>query len=260
MRKLNNNSGASAAFTLIELLVVISIIALLVSILLPALKNARGAARKITCANKQRQIYTGIALYASDNKGWMPPSSFHNGYTYYLKYYLNAHSATKYTQLTDDGANYHGLGFESTKGAFFCPDTLPPNSSPCWVVTYPVRNMYLSNYSSTMNDSAGVNERSGAWLIYKRSSGTLKSYRKLDYIKSGSVIVGEQNYFASDSTRNTCAMWLTGPYSDGDVTVGSSAAWNHHQKSANFLFIDGHVMSYRYTGGSVFDSDFVPLN
>ncbi len=54
------------AFTLIELLVVISIIALLVGILLPALGQAREVARKLICSTNQRQLITGQLIYATD--------------------------------------------------------------------------------------------------------------------------------------------------------------------------------------------------
>ena len=55
------------AFTLIELLVVVSIIALLVSILVPALSNARDQARRVVCMNNLRQLGICNVLYAEDN-------------------------------------------------------------------------------------------------------------------------------------------------------------------------------------------------
>ncbi|MEM0982976.1 MAG: DUF1559 domain-containing protein [Planctomycetota bacterium] len=64
--------SASRAFTLLELLVVISIIALLISILLPALKTVREAARQTACMANVRSIAQGADLYSSSNKGWYP--------------------------------------------------------------------------------------------------------------------------------------------------------------------------------------------
>ena len=60
------------AFTLIELLVVVSIIALLVAILLPALGRAKEYARRSMCATQQKQILTMVYMYAQENDNVLP--------------------------------------------------------------------------------------------------------------------------------------------------------------------------------------------
>lgn len=57
------------AFTLIELLVVVSIIALLVSILLPSLQRARTAAKRVVCSSHLHQLAVGLNMAAGDNNG-----------------------------------------------------------------------------------------------------------------------------------------------------------------------------------------------
>src|SRR5215203_4022128 len=65
-------SGARPGFTLVELLVVIGIIALLISILMPALTKARNQAMAIKCGNQVRQIYLASQMFAQDHQGQLP--------------------------------------------------------------------------------------------------------------------------------------------------------------------------------------------
>lgn len=102
-------------FTLVELLVVVSIIALLIAMLLPALNKARATAQSVVCLSSLRQMVVGEMMYAQDHQGrltpcdyrdyaWNKPSPSWAGVLAGMNY-LNApiFTVTSYTAYVDSG-------------------------------------------------------------------------------------------------------------------------------------------------------------
>jgi len=143
-------------FTLIELLVVVAIIAILASMLLPALSTARAKAKQITCVNNLKQLGMLHMTYADDFNDWMPSRwlissplglSFH---TYYRNNYLNE----KMTAVDPQG-----------KGVFYCPS----ENEHGFADSKTLPSDYGWNYQviTTLPDTAGRQK------IIKMKAGTL---------------------------------------------------------------------------------------
>lgn len=77
--QISSNIMKKRGFTLIELLVVISIIALLIAILLPALGGARETARTIKCSSNQRQLTIAMFAYQGDSDSQFPSYFYFGG-------------------------------------------------------------------------------------------------------------------------------------------------------------------------------------
>lgn len=93
--------GEKRAFTLVELLVVISIIALLLSILMPSLQKARKQAQSVVCMSKLKQLGLATSTYTTDNSNVLPPAEWNAGNLFYWDSFLNKYlgSTTSWTQI-----------------------------------------------------------------------------------------------------------------------------------------------------------------
>ncbi len=108
-------------FTLIELLVVIAIIAILASMLLPALNRARSTAKKIKCVNNLKQVGLGLAQYASDYK-YFPPGKFKTAESWNQQFWH--HKVRPYLGDMRVPNNWTNTYEYMRSGSLFCPETL----------------------------------------------------------------------------------------------------------------------------------------
>jgi len=207
-------------FTLIELLVVIAIIAVLASMLLPALSKAREKAYAIHCISNQKQISLALEQYDDDYNGYFIPK----GYDWYNKVATNLGLPTMikngevcFAWPYDKPGSIHCQADRETEERYKTTDKN----------TTVMANSYIVNFFTRSCDF-GYDEPKQ--LIASRQ---VKNPAKTLYLGDGSQ-GSKSNQMISRS------LW---PFKDGTVPTDPGLRFRHNRQ-CNILLLDGHVESH----------------
>ena len=205
-----------SGFTLIELLVVIAIIAILASLLLPALARSKEKAKRISCMNGIKQWTLAVLMYADDNDNLLPRSS-------------RAGNANAYWVDQKNFRDVFVAQYQIPRALFYCPANTSWNKDTFWDwngggVDTVMGYHYFGGESNYFNNSALVRV-----VPAGRNAFALKNTDRPYY-----------TVLFADLVRKLNGSWGR----PGDVDV-STRGVNHYDQSspagANQGFLDGHA-------------------
>lgn len=245
-------TGRHKAFTLIELLVVISIIALLVGILLPALGSARRSARNLKCMATERSIGQALFAYATDNNNLLPVAWDAT----------STNKSTDWVLLTSSymfgGGDDYASGAEYNKiGALVCPSALIEGGVSTYAPNFLLMNEHPYGrdwFGLEVNYNLDRGRRNSKVLLMADAcqfiSGDSTGNSPLSlYDMDNAGAIKSTDYYDAKDTDNADPI-DHGPNADSDYN-NRNLRWRHDSAgepdgsqeggTVNVLFLDGHV-------------------
>lgn len=232
------------SFTLIELLIVIAIIAILASMLLPALNLARARGKSVSCVNTLKQLGLGFAQYMTDNGDFLPPilGGTTSPQPLWTDCLIGLVQAPKETSKARNGyVTVAQFRCAAMNGIY---EMDPSRSGHDWWHFNPHYGMnYRLVYGST---AAGSDYKTGKLTSCRRPAR--KIYLADTIANSGSGME------AFDQSKGFWRFYVSKMYENADWGRVSG----RHVKSTNVLHLDWHVSAYRL-GTEVATNEVAPF-